>query len=128
MTMQVNENRPATIIDDSLRVSRPKNSDDVAIDVCAGVVMQVVDDFSANRFTVQGELSLRLSKETAQSLYDELFLMGFRFSGTGEQLSDPPALKAQPVVAESTPSSTKIRGINPECCGPWFVESSDEHA
>lgn len=128
MTTQVNENDPATIDDGAIAVSRVHSREYVAIKAYAEAVKEVLEDFSANQYTREAGPSLLVSEKTAQSLYDELFLMGFRFGGTEDPPCDPPALKTQPVVVESTPSSTKIHKINPECCGPWFVESSDEHA
>lgn len=118
----------AEFVHGSMVVSRVENSEDVAITAYAEAVRQVLQEFSVNQFTQQVEPSLRVTRETAQSLYDELFVMGFRISGTESRRNASVRLVTEPVAAESPPSFAKIRGVNPACDGQWLVESSDEHA
>jgi hypothetical protein len=128
MSIEVGDDGPVSVVHGSMMVSRVQNSEDVAITAYAEAVRQVLQEFSVNQFTQQVEPLLRVTRETAQSLYDELFMMGFRFSEAESRRNAYVRLVTEPVAAESPPSSTKIRGVNPACDSQWFVESSDEHA
>jgi hypothetical protein len=128
MSMEVRDSGPADVVHGSMVVSRVQNSEDVAITAYAESVRQVLQEFSVNQFNQQVEPSLRVTRETAQSLYDELFVMGFRFSGTEKRRNASVQLVTETVVAESPPSTPDILAVNPACARQWFVESSDEHA
>jgi hypothetical protein len=128
MSNRVPENVPASVVHGSMVVLPAKNSEDVSVAVQLHALKQVLCEVSLNQPTHQAEPSFQVTRETAQSLYDELFVMGFRFSGAEGRRKDTIKSEVEPAVEQSLPSSTKIRGINPECCGAWMVESSDEHA
>ena len=71
------------VLHGSVSVSRIEDSLDVAISMHCNGVNLVRHRFNAIQSKFACDPSLRITDETAQTLYDQLFEMGFRFRGGG---------------------------------------------